>query len=303
MAGALDWERDGPAWPHAERSRFVQSAGLRWHVQQFPGPGDRSPCVLLLHGTGASTHSWRALAPLLAQRFEVIAPDLPGHAFTGLPPQGVGSPQLTLPGMARALQDLLQVLQREPAWVVGHSAGAAIAVRMGLDGLIAPQRLAGINAALLPLGGLAGPLFSPVAKLMAATPLVPQLFARRARDPAVLARLLQRTGSVLDDAGTALYQRLVSSPAHAQGALGMMANWDLPRLAADLPRLTLPLDLLVGTRDHTVPPAQASQCLARLPAASRGRLVRLDNLGHLAHEENAALVARHLLDTLATHST
>lgn len=299
MHGALDWSRDGPQWPHAERSRFVQSAGLRWHVQQFAGPDADAPCVLLLHGTGASSHSWRTLAPLLTHRFEVIAPDLPGHAFTGLPPQGVGSPQLTLPGMARALSDLLQVLQREPTWVVGHSAGAAIGVRMAIDGLIAPQRLAGINAALLPLEGLAGPLFSPVAKLMAATPLVPQLFAKRARDPAVLTRLLARTGSVLDDTGTALYQRLVSSPAHAQGALGMMANWDLPRLAADLPRLTISLDLLVGLRDHTVPPSQAGKCLARLQPAARGRLVQLDNLGHLAHEEDAALVAKHLLDTLA----
>ena len=72
MAGALDWSRDGATWPHHERSRFVQAAGLRWHVQQFPGPQADSPSVLLLHGTGASSHSWRDLAPLLAQRFEVL---------------------------------------------------------------------------------------------------------------------------------------------------------------------------------------------------------------------------------------
>jgi len=272
---------------------------MRWHVQQFPGPAPNAPCVLLLHGTGASTHSWRDLAPLLTQRFEVIAPDLPGHAFTGLPPQGVGSPQLTLPGMARALRDLLQVLQRQPTWVVGHSAGAAIAIRMCLDGLIAPQRLAGLNAALLPLGGLAGPLFSPVAKLMAGAPLVSQMFAWHARDPTVLQRLLASTGSKLDPTGTALYQRLVGSPAHAQGALGMMANWDLPALATKLPRLAVPLDLLVGTRDRTVPPTQAGQVMDRLSPTTRGSLIRLDGLGHLAHEEEPARVAALLLDTLA----
>lgn len=300
MPSALNWERDGANWPHREHSRFVPAAGLRWHVQQFPGPAPNAPCVLLLHGTGASTHSWRDLAPLLAQRFEVIAPDLPGHAFTGLPPKGVGSPQLTLSGMARALCDLLQVLQRQPAWVVGHSAGAAIAVRMGLDGLIAPQRLAGLNAALLPLGGLAGPLFSPVAKLMAAAPLVSRLFAWHARDPAVLQRLLASTGSSLDATGTALYQRLVGSPAHAQGALGMMANWDLPTLATQLPRLAVPLDLLVGTRDRTVPPSQATQVMDQLSPTARGSLIRLDGLGHLAHEEAPARVAALLLDTLTT---
>jgi magnesium chelatase accessory protein len=299
MPSALNWDRDGADWPHRECSHFVPAAGLRWHVQQFPGPVPDAPCVLLLHGTGASTHSWRDLAPLLAQRFEVIAPDLPGHAFTGLPPQGVGSPQLTLPGMARALRDLLQVLQRQPTWVVGHSAGAAIAIRMCLDGLIAPQRLAGLNAAMLPLGGFAGPLFSPVAKLMAGAPLVSQMFAWHARDPMVLQRLLASTGSKLDPTGTALYQRLVGSPGHAQGALGMMANWDLPALATKLPRLAVPLDLLVGTRDRTVPPTQAGQVMDRLSPTARGSLIRLDGLGHLAHEEEPARVAALLLDTLA----
>jgi magnesium chelatase accessory protein len=297
MADALDWTRDGLHWPHHKRSSFVQAAGLRWHVQQFPGPGTDAPCLLLLHGTGASTHSWRDLAPLLANRYRVIAPDLPGHAFTGLPPGGVGSPQLTLPGMARALQGLLSALGQTPVWVVGHSAGAAIAVRMCLDGLIQPQRLVGLNAALLPLGGLAGAVFSPAAKLMAAAPLVPRLFAWRARDPAVLQRLLHSTGSTLDATGTALYRRLVSSPAHATGALGMMANWDLPTLAADLPRLAVPLDLLVGTRDRTVPPEQAQRVWAQLSEAARGRCVRLDGLGHLAHEEDPVRVAECLLDT------
>ena len=56
-------------------------AGLRWHVQMM-GTG---PQVLLLHGAGAATHSWRDVAPLLARDFTVIAPDLPGHGFTDTP--------------------------------------------------------------------------------------------------------------------------------------------------------------------------------------------------------------------------
>ena len=51
MAG-LRWERDGLDWPHRQASRFVEAAGLRWHVQQFPVPG--APLALLLHGTGAA---------------------------------------------------------------------------------------------------------------------------------------------------------------------------------------------------------------------------------------------------------
>jgi pimeloyl-ACP methyl ester carboxylesterase len=69
----------------------------------------------------------------LAQHFRVIAPDLPGHGFTkGRPPNG-----LTMPGVARALAGLIGELVADPALVVGHSAGAAIAIRMALDGLAA----------------------------------------------------------------------------------------------------------------------------------------------------------------------
>ncbi len=292
----MDWQRDSKDWPHRERSRLTQAGGLTWHVQLFEGPTSHAPVALLLHGTGASTHSWREVAPRLVDKgYTVIAPDLPGHAFTGMPPGGVGAPQLGMNGMARALHALLQVLHAEPDLVIGHSAGAAIAIRMALDGLIAPQRIVGINAAVLPLGGLAGPLFSPVAKLMAAAPLVPRLFAWRARDPAVLERLLGATGSKLDATGSALYHRLVSDPAHAAGALAMMANWNLPQLARDLPRLTTPLDLLVGENDRTVPPAHGAQILERLAPAARGRLSSLAGLGHLAHEESPARVVAQML--------
>ena len=78
----MDWARDGADWPHAAHSRFVEVAGQRWHVQLLPGPAADAPVVLLVHGTGASTHSWRALMPLLARRAAVLAVDLPGHGFS-----------------------------------------------------------------------------------------------------------------------------------------------------------------------------------------------------------------------------
>jgi len=81
MIGKLVWERDGRDWPNRDASRFVRAGGLRWHVQKT-GTG---PVLLLVHGTGAATHSWRELAPLLARRFTVIAPDLPGPGFTQRP--------------------------------------------------------------------------------------------------------------------------------------------------------------------------------------------------------------------------
>jgi magnesium chelatase accessory protein len=310
MAGPLIWERDGHGWPHAEASRFVMAAGLRWHVQQMgpdasqgavapppPHPSDRlhdprAPWVLLIHGTGAATHSWRGLMPLLAAHFNVLAVDLPGHGFTGAAP----ARQLSLPGMAQALGVLLTALGVAPQLIVGHSAGAAIAARMCLDGHVAPAALVSLNGALLPLGGLPGLLFPPVAKLMAALPFVPRLFSRRAADAASVRRLIEGTGSTLDAAGAELYGRLLRNPGHAAGALGMMANWDLRPLERDLTRLQAQLSLVVGANDRAVPPEQALRVQAMLPHAS---LVTLAGLGHLAHEERPEQLAKLVLDAAA----
>ena len=301
MTRRLNWERDGNHWPYREQSRFVQAAGLRWHVQFFGIDADL-PTILLLHGTGASTHTWRGLIPLLTPHYRVLSFDLPGHAFTDMPTAGTSSQQLSLSGMARAIGELLTMLKVNPALIIGHSAGAAIAVRMALDGLAAPQRIISINGALQPLGGLAGQVFSPVAKLMSALPFVPSLFAWQAAQPSVVQKLIDSTGSRLDDAGMALYGQLVSNPGHAAGALGMMANWDLPQLALDLPRLAIPLSLMVGSNDQTVPPRQAARLVALWPVLSAippPLIINLPGLGHLAHEERPDWVAAHVVSQSA----
>ncbi len=280
----LRWEQEGRDWPNREASRFVDAAGLRWHVQQL-GQG---PVVLLLHGTGAATHSWRGLAPLLARHFTVVAPDLPGHGFT----EALPARRLSLSGMAKAIADLLHQLDVSPEMAVGHSAGAAILVRMCLDGLSQPRLMISLNGALLPFPGMAGKLFPPIAKALFLNPVVPRLFAFGvSRDRAE--RLLRDTGSKIDPAGLDLYARLFQSPRHIAGALGMMANWNLEDLERALHRLTTPLVLAVGERDGTVPPSNARR-IARMVQGAE--LVRLPKLGHLAHEEQPEVVADLVID-------
>jgi magnesium chelatase accessory protein len=293
----LHWASDGRDWPHRERSEFVEVAGQHWHVQRWPPPHPGVPTALLLHGTGAATHSWRTLAPLLAPQMGLVAPDLPGHGFSGAAPIG----RAGMEGMAQAVRMLLRHLGVAPALSIGHSAGAAIALRLRLRDEataaagptpLAAHTLVGLNAALLPLHGLAGRFFSPAAKLLALNPLAPHFFSWHAAQDRVLAKLLQGTGSTLDAPGTALYRRLIESPAHVAGALAMMAQWDLPALARDLPRLRTPLHLVVAEGDRTIPPADAQRVQRLCPGTT---LHRLPGLGHLAHEEDAAQVAALLL--------
>lgn len=280
-------------WPYRQNSHAVQSEGLQWHVQWLPAQRAKKSCVLLLHGTGASGHSWAALADHLRQRHTVIVPDLPGHAFTGR-----SAEVLSLPGMAKALGGLLTTLQVQPDWIVGHSAGAAIAARMCLDGLVAPKALVSINGAWFPPSGIGNWWYAPAARLLAQNALVPHLFAWQASRPAALDRLIASTGSRLDAQAVSRYRALVGDPAHVGGVLAMMAQWDLRPLLQDLPQLKPRLLLLVGDADTTVPPHQSSQIEQRVPGS---KCYVLPGLGHLAHEESPSAVAM-LLDGLAPWS-
>ena len=278
-----DWRVEGRGWPLAEHSRFVSAGGIDWHVQVM-GNG---PVALLLHGTGAATHSWRDLAPLLARDFTIVAPDLPGHGFTG--PIRRATPK----AVATALAALTESLALPPALSIGHSAGAAIAMTMVQHQLAPPRAVIGLGGALLPFPGLAGKLFPTLARLLFVNPLMPEIFAMRARVPGEIPAFIQRsTGSRLDAAGLAFYERLMKTSGHIGGALALMANWDLEPLAAALPGFDLPVLLAHGDRDKTIPPATSRTVAARLP---RGEALLLPGLGHLAHEEDptghAALIS------------
>jgi magnesium chelatase accessory protein len=280
-----DWNREGRDWPNRSASSFIEAGGLRWHVQRM-GQG---PVLLLLHGTAAATHSWRALMPLLAAHFSVIAPDLPGHGFTSAP----NDDGYTLPAMAQSVAALLGEMGVAPVMTIGHSAGAAIAARMALDGALHGP-IVSINGALLPFPGFAAQLFPQMAKMLFLNPLTPRLFALTGQSESFVRRFLERsTGSRVDAAGGRYYQRLFACSGHCAAALAMMANWDLDSLKRGLPTLQSRVALLAGNDDAAVPPSVADQVAALIPS---GHVRKFPGLGHLAHEEAPDVLAAAIID-------
>ncbi len=285
---ALDWTRDGLIWPHRDASLFVTVAGKRWHVQRM-GSG---PPLLLLHGTGASVHSWRGLMPLLARSHDVIAMDLPRHAFT----TGHDAYAMSLPAMAREVAGVLDALKVTPAAIIGHSAGAAIALQLALDHAYAGP-IVGLSAALRPFPGAMAQIFPAVAKALFVNPLVPRIFTGSIDLVGGAERFLWRsTHSRIDKAGLACYARLLKHPGHAGGALAMMANWDLPSLRTRMGAVGNPVLLLHGANDPAIPPDWARDAARWLPDA---RLELLPGLGHLAHEEAPETAAAQIAAFLA----
>lgn len=276
MSRYPDWATDGKDWPNREASSFVRAGGYEWHMQMM---GEGLVC-LLIHGTGAATHSWRDVMPLLAKHYTVVAMDLPGHGFT----KGSGKSP-TLGGMATSVAALLDELKITPDLIVGHSAGVAIAAQLLLDkGWQAP--LTGFTPALMPFPGLAAKIFPSLAKMLFTNPFVAIIFSRMAQAPGQTAKFLARaTGSKIDAAGAKYYTRLFSKSGHCDGAIRMMANWRLEGLGARLGNLTSPVLLVSAAKDAAIPKPAVIQAVALIPGCETQEMAAL---GHLAHEEDPA---------------
>ena len=213
-----------------------------------------------------------------------MAVDLPGHGFTGRH----RNERLSLDVMSNAVTGLLSQESFKPQFIVGHSAGAAIALRMSLDGGVSPVAVVGLNAALLPFGGAWRGLISPVTRLIAASGMTARLISAMARDRGSIRRMVSSTGSHLDDEGASLYRALFLRPGHVAAVLSMMANWELGSLLDELRAFRPRLTLVAGERDLAVPPAQIYRVAEYCADID---VVNIADGGHLVHEEQPHRIA------------
>jgi magnesium chelatase accessory protein len=275
-------------WPFKAQSSLISTGRQRFWVADT-GPKD-SPALLLLHGTGASGHSFRRTIPGLSQTHRVITPDLPGHGLSALGFSG----RLGLDAMAQDLWTLLDTLQIQPQAIIGHSAGAAIGLRMAE--LRPVPHVIGLNAALGEFDGAAAFLFPIIAKGLATLPFAATAITAFFGRPGTVERILTGTGSPLDPEGRAQYLRLVRDPDHVTGALGMMADWRLQPLLNRLPQTTTRVTLIASEGDRAVPAQVSIDAAKRIPGA---KLHLLPKLGHLAHEETEDGLSALILDSLS----
>lgn len=280
-------DRMPPDWPFRDKTRRVASRPHDWCVIDA-GEG---PPLLLLHGAGGAGHSFRNLIPLLLPRYRVIVPDLPGQGFT----RSGARNRYGIDTMAEDVAALCNTLDIVPHALIGHSAGAALALRLGP--LLHPHGIVGINAALGAFDGAAGVMFPLLARVLAVTPFIPHVVAKLWGNPATVAKLLAATGSPLDPEGQAQYLSLVRDAAHVDGTLGMMAQWRLEDLMRLLPTIATPTLLIASAGDLAVPARISRDAAHHMPAAS---YAELPDHGHLVHEEAAEAVAAALLPFLAT---
>ncbi len=100
----------------ASRTKVVDGVELHYLT------AGKGPSVILLHGYAETSRMWRPIMPILAERFTVIAPDLPGIGDSAIPENG-----LDMKTSAIRIHALSRSLGIEKARVVGHDIGLMVA--------------------------------------------------------------------------------------------------------------------------------------------------------------------------------
>jgi len=264
---------------------FVPIAGLRLHLRD-EGPRD-APAVILLHGFGASLHTWDGWAAALSDRFRVLRFDLPGFGLTGPDPTGDYR-------AARAHDVIAAVMDRSGvarAAFVGSSMGGRIAwsfaaahpdrverlVLIAPDGFESPGRSYGMPTRVPVLARLL-PWFMPEA-------LVRWSLAGAYGDPARMTETTVRR----------TYEMLIA-PGVRSAILDRIAGHVLQPPEERLRAISAPVLVLWGEKDRAIPPARAEDYRANLRDV---RVFVYPGLGHLPFEEDPAAtvaVVREFLD-------
>ena len=267
-------------WPNRSNSEFIKSDNYNWHIQKFGSTGKK---LLLIHGTGASSHSWYPLIKNLNLEFEILCLDLPGHGFT----RALARQKKQLMIIVDQISLLLRNIDFYPNIIMGHSAGAAVAYELAKKIKTKPNTIA-INAAFGQFSGLAGVAFPYFAKIASSTTIPARFLSLLASKEEIVRKLLASTGSIIPELQIKCYQYLFSNTEHVDGTLQMMADWDLGYFLDRLPEETAPIHFLVGDKDTTVPPHISKSWDQSMPNSS---LTQFNGLGHLLHEESPSTVS------------
>ncbi len=267
-------------WPNRSNSEFIKSDNYNWHIQKFGSTGKK---LLLIHGTGASSHSWYPLIENLNLECEILCLDLPGHGFT----RALARQKKQLMIIVDQISLLLRNIDFYPNIIMGHSAGAAVAYELAKKIKTKPNTIA-INAAFGQFSGLAGVAFPYFAKIASSTTIPARFLSLLASKEEIVRKLLASTGSIIPELQIKCYQYLFSNTEHVDGTLQMMADWDLGYFLDRLPEETAPIHFLVGDKDTTVPPHISKSWDQSMPNSS---LIQFNGLGHLLHEESPSAVS------------
>jgi pimeloyl-ACP methyl ester carboxylesterase len=240
--------------------------------------------LLLIHGFGASTYTWRFVAPELARTHRVIAVDLKGFGQSDKP----FDERYSVFDQAELLAQLIVEKDLRDLTLVGHSFGGGIALLLALE---ANQRLEGRITRLVLLDSIAYPQNIPVFFRMLDMPLVSQLGVRMV-PPSVQTRVALKIAylddSKIDPDEVEIYAAPLKTAA-GKHAIIHSARQIMPKDLAEISQRygTIEMPTLILWCDHDrIVPLEVGLKLRRSLRNSTLRLI--EDCGHMPQEEQPA---------------
>ena len=269
-------------WPYSKYSKFLETDNFVWHYQLIGKPGN--PIILLIHGAGASSHSWANLIPKLHD-FQVLAVDLPGHRFSKIK-KGIRPQHDTI---VRDLIILFESLKIKPNVFVGHSIGAVIVLSLSLiyDGPLSSIVL--INGALERFEGPAGTIFPLMARVFYASPLTKYWIRLFNSAETSLRKFLSISGSNLTVKNIDYYMKLMTDEDHVTGTLAFISSWNIGDIEKKLKKVSVPTLFLAGMRDGIV---NYKTSVRAHKKAFNAKIKLFESEGHLIHEVSSEKIAK-----------
>ena len=267
-------------WGSVEKpGRLIDVDGYKVHyVDQGTGP-----VMVLVHGFGGQTYSYRHLIPIFARDHRVIAVDLKGYGYS----ERDAHTDLSHAGQVAMLRSLLVRLGVERATFVGHSMGGGVVQRFAaahpemVDALVLAASVSTddrVGQRVMPPAFVVKPLVPLIERLISSRLLKGSYY-----DPA------QLTGEVRDE-----YMRPVRIRGSVDGFIAIMRAAGNETLV-ETGRITQPVLILSGAHDRLVPLSVGQRIREQIPQA---RIVVVDRAGHMLLEERPQECARAILDFL-----
>jgi pimeloyl-ACP methyl ester carboxylesterase len=269
-------------------SQFIEVDGVTVHYRIEGNENDSVPLVLI-HGTGASLHTWDAWTKALQGEQKVIRMDLPAYGLTGPNPEN----DYSIDKYTQFIAHFLEKIQVKQCDLGGNSLGGNIAWTVASRYPSLVKKLILVDAAGYPMQSKSVPLAFQMARI----PIVNQLFhfitPRFIVESSIKNVYVDKT-KVTDDL-IDRYFELSLREGNRKAFVDRLANGKQTNGYEVIPKISIPTLILWGEQDLLIPVENAQRFHKDLP---NDTLLIFKNLGHVPMEENAAESVKPVIDFL-----
>ena len=253
-------------------SSFISIDGINVHYRDM-GKGE---AILLIHGTGASLHTWEKWIDILSAGYRVISFDLPGFGLTGPDPNH----NYQISRYTTILDSLMVKLKVDSFHIAGNSLGGLVAWRYTTQ---FPQKILTLNlidAAGLPQSGKKPPFIFQLAKLPVLSTLLQKVTPKSIIKKSMLD--VYKNDQLVTEKLIDRYFELSLREGNRTAFVKRMSQLNEKLVVSDLENITVPVLIQWGKDDLWIPLANAFEFQKLIPKAE---LIIYDS-GHVPMEEN-----------------